>query len=63
MKTIRKLFFPSETDNKVKAINKESKAMLEDTSRIAKRHKALLDKNGFTMRIYIQTGGDHRNVR
>lgn len=57
---LRKIFVPSVTDKKVESIHAESKAMLEDASKIAKRHKALLDKNGFTMRIYIATGGDHR---
>lgn len=53
---------PSKTDNQVDAIYEESKAILEERSRMARRHKELIDKNGFTMRIYIATGGDHRNV-
>lgn len=63
LKTLKKIFFPSVTDNKVAAIQQESRAMLEEASKTAQRHKALLEKNGFTMRIYIATGGDHRNVR
>jgi hypothetical protein len=54
------MFIPAETDRQVDAIHAETKAMLEDTSRTAMRHKKLLDKNGFTLRIYIATGGDHR---
>lgn len=60
LKTLKKIFLPSVTDEEVKAIQKDGRRMLEETSRTAKRHKALLDKNGFTMRIYIATGGDHR---
>lgn len=62
MHLLKKIFLPSVTDKKVETIHAESKAMLDDATKIAKRHKALLDKNGFTMRIYIATGGDHRNV-
>lgn len=60
IRMLKKLLFASETDNQVKAITKESQSILEDTSRTAKRHKALLDKNGFTMKIYIASGGDSR---
>lgn len=63
LRILKKIFVPSITDKKVEVIHAESKAMLEDANKVAKRHKALLDKNGFTMRIYIATGGDHRNVR
>lgn len=63
LELLKKLLLPSTTDKQVEAIKKESKKILEDANRTAKRHKMLLDKNGFTMRIYIATGGDHRNVR
>lgn len=61
LRLFKKIFFPSVTDNIVGAKMAESKVVLDKTSETAMRHKALLDKNGFTMRIYIATGGDHRN--
>lgn len=60
MKLLKKIFLPSETDKQVEAIHADSRDILNDASVRAKRHKELLDKNGFTMRIYIATGGDHR---
>lgn len=59
---LKKIFFPSVTDDIVGAKRAESKIVLDETSKTAMRHKALLDKNGFTMRIYIATGGD-KHVR
>lgn len=61
LRLLRKIFLPSQTDLQVEAIHKESKAMLDNASKTAKRHKQLLERNGFTMRIYIATGGDHRS--
>lgn len=58
MSFLKKLLFPGETDRKVEAIQAESKAMLEDAERMAKRHNDLLRKNGVTLRVYIATGGD-----
>jgi len=63
IRLLKKLFIPSVTDDQVEAINAESRAILVDANARAKRHKALLDQNGFTLRIYIATGGDHRDVR
>ncbi len=62
LRMIKRLIFPSITDKQVSAITKRSEEMLDDTSRIARRHKQLLDKNGFTMRIYIASGGDKRGI-
>jgi hypothetical protein len=58
LRMIKRIFFPSVTDNEVKAINAKSLELLEDTSKTAKRHKELLEQNGFSLRIYIASGGD-----
>jgi hypothetical protein len=59
MNLLKKLFFPSATDRQVKSINAESKAMLEDSNQMARRHIELLKKNGVTLRVYIATGEKH----
>lgn len=60
MKLLKKILFPSETDERVRSINRESTEMLNNAEEKARRHNELLKRNGVTLRIYIATGGDHR---
>ena len=59
MKTLRKLFDPRVTDEKVGAIHAEANAIVEKSSQQFKSTNDLLKKNGVTLRIYIATGGGH----
>ncbi len=55
---LKRLFLSRPTDEKVAAINEERRAILQDVSKVAKRHRDLLKKNGVALQIYIATGGD-----
>lgn len=61
LKTIKRLIFPSVTDNTVKEIQESSKVELDVASHKIKSHNDLLKKNGVTLKIFIATGGDHRH--
>jgi predicted sulfurtransferase len=62
MTLLKKLFTQKATDQRVDAIYEDVTHKLEDTAKVAKRHRDLLQKNGVTLRIYIATGGDKRHA-
>jgi hypothetical protein len=55
----RRIFVPSVTDETVDQINAESKATLEEASKVAKRHRDLLRRNGVALQVKIAAGGGH----
>lgn len=61
MALLKKLFTHKATDQKVDAIYKDVSHKLEDTAKVAKSHRDLLQRNGVTLRIYVATGGDRRH--
>lgn len=61
IKEMFKRLFTNKTDKKVDELNRQSLQKIQDTGLVAKRHAALLKKNGVSMRIFIAAGGDHHD--
>lgn len=57
---LKRLLNIHSTDEKVKALHRETKQNFIDTAQSAHRLNELLLSNGVTMQIIVATGGDRR---